>query len=330
MAIVETPPAETGQIIEIPENGIEINILSEDLPLTTKDIEEMKGEEGCGTEHGLCFKLKIGGLSYLFDTGASNLFSLNARRLGIGLENIVRLILSHHHFDHTGGVEQLARGTNILCHPEVFTRHSKVTLDGMNWSARLSHKEPLEAHQEAFKRLREEHRDRVKTVYNNGPLMNLEEYREMFNLILTRKPYYFPENNNIIFLGEIPRLNDFERQTTEFTDENGSPDFIMDDSALAIVTTEGLVIIAGCSHAGICNTIEYAQAITKTEKVHAIVGGFHILDSADPEVAQRTVAYLLKLKGNGTRLEPTHCVRKNFRTLLNPGKRRTTGSEITI
>lgn len=87
---------------------------------------------------------------------------------------------------------------------------------------------------------------------------------ENFELILSSGPCQI--SDNIYFLGEIPRLNDFEAQKTTFSYmDNGEKhqDFIMDDTALAIKTAKGLVIVTGCSHAGICNI----KAIQKTRNI---------------------------------------------------------------
>jgi 7,8-dihydropterin-6-yl-methyl-4-(beta-D-ribofuranosyl)aminobenzene 5'-phosphate synthase len=107
------------------------------------------------------------------------------------------------------------------------------------------------------------HRRRATGEYN-GILYGREEMAENFELILSSGPCQI--SDNIYFLGEIPRLNDFEAQKTTFSYmDNGEKhqDFIMDDTALAIKTAKGLVIVTGCSHAGICNI----KAIQKTRNI---------------------------------------------------------------
>lgn len=80
-------------------------------------------------------------------------------------------------------------------------------------------------------------------------------------------------------------------------------DFVLDDTALAIRTEKGLIIVTGCSHAGICNIVEYAKEITNRDKVHAVIGGFHLL--GDEVQLQKTVDYFLKNRVD--HLYPMHC-----------------------
>ena len=90
-----------------------------------------------------------------------------------------------------------------------------------------------------------------------------------------------------------------------FCDENDNDDFILDDSALAIKTDKGLVVIAGCSHAGICNIIEYAKKITKSN-IYAVIGGFHLKKLND--ISQKTIEYFKK--ENIEHIYPGHCVKE--------------------
>ena len=85
--------------------------------------------------------------------------------------------------------------------------------------------------------------------------------------------------DKIIFLGEIPRLTGFESQKTSFVFEDGSPDFVMDDSALALIKPEGLFVVTGCGHSGIVNTFEYARKITGINKLFGVMGGLHLKEN---------------------------------------------------
>ena len=77
-------------------------------------------------------------------------------------------------------------------------------------------------------------------------------------------------------MGEIPRLNDFERRETKYVLEDGSPDLIQDDSGLACLTDRGLVVVSGCAHSGICNMTEHAIQISRVNRVLNVIGGFHL------------------------------------------------------
>ena len=108
------------------------------------------------------------------------------------------------------------------------------------------------------------------------------------------------------FLGEIPRKNDFEARKTPFyymEDGQRHPDFLMDDTALAIRTDRGLAVVSGCSHAGICNICEYAREVTGEERLHAVLGGFHLLEDSD--VLESTLDYFRKVRPD--HLYPMHC-----------------------
>jgi 7,8-dihydropterin-6-yl-methyl-4-(beta-D-ribofuranosyl)aminobenzene 5'-phosphate synthase len=104
-------------------------------------------------------------------------------------------------------------------------------------------------------------------------------------------------------LGEIPRVTDFESTRTPFSLEDGTPDFVPDDSAIAILTEHGLFVITGCGHAGIVNTLEHAKRVTNENRVYGIMGGFH-LKKKDRQTMQ-TIQYLLKHKI--THVIPSHC-----------------------
>jgi len=219
----------------------------------------------CPAEHGLSFLVEDGE-KILFDVGPSDIFARNAATLGIDLGEVGAIALSHGHWDHTNGLKFI-KGKKLICHPDCFAR-----------------------------------RFRKNDKEYNGVPITLEEAKKQFHLALTTKPYKLGES--ILFLGEIPRLNDFEAKTTEFYLEGGTDDFILGDSALAIKTKNGLVVIAGCSHAGICNIIEYAKKASGMGKVYAVIGGFHLLENN--ESARRTIEYLKKEKI--AKIYPSHCV----------------------
>jgi 7,8-dihydropterin-6-yl-methyl-4-(beta-D-ribofuranosyl)aminobenzene 5'-phosphate synthase len=207
----------------------------------------------------------------LFDAGASGMFMHNADLLGIDLQSADVIILSHGHWDHADGLQSLLPAgmkKQLVAHPQIFV---------------------------------DRHR---QTGEYNGVGFTEQEAAERFELILTKDPYHL--DDHIYFLGEIPRVNDFEAKQTTFYYLDGSdkrPDFVMDDSALAIRTHKGLVIVSGCSHAGICNIIEYAKKVCAENRVNTVLGGFHLLD--DSEQLERTIAYFLKNPVD--QLYPMHC-----------------------
>jgi len=110
-------------------------------------------------------------------------------------------------------------------------------------------------------------------------------------------------SEHVWFLGEVPRLNNFEAQTTKYILEDGSPDFIMDDTGLACVTADGLLVISGCAHSGICNMVEHARSVTGVDRVEAVIGGFHL--KAKNEQTRKTVQWMKE--AGIKRVYPSHC-----------------------
>jgi len=107
--------------------------------------------------------------------------------------------------------------------------------------------------------------------------------------------------------GEITRITDYEKVSgfLMVEEDHFIEDFVVDDQALVInLKSKGLVVVTGCAHAGVVNTIIHAQKIMETEKVCAVLGGFHLID-ADDERIQATVADLTEL--NIGFLGPCHC-----------------------
>jgi 7,8-dihydropterin-6-yl-methyl-4-(beta-D-ribofuranosyl)aminobenzene 5'-phosphate synthase len=231
-------------------------------------LSEVKALKGFGSEHGLSFLVKTDQRSFLFDTGASDLYKHSAARLGIDLEQVDRIILSHGHWDHGNGLAFL-KEKSLICHPGCFV-----------------------------KRYRKTGKDYL------GLSLSREEVEERFNLETFRRPIRLSEH--LWYLGEIPRDNDFEAQSTPYILEDGSEDYILDDTGLAAITDRGLVVISGCAHSGICNMIEHARRVTGVLKTAAVIGGFHL--QADNPRTRRTVEYLRQL-GVGKVL-PSHCTRE--------------------
>lgn len=218
----------------------------------------------CRAEHGLSYLVEAD-QKVLFDTASGDLIGYNAKILGIDLTEIETIVLSHGHDDHTGGL-MLFEGQELICHPDTFLkrfRKSNHTELGIKWSE--------------------------------------EKIRTRFKVKTSREPVRISEQ--IYFLGEIPRITDFESRQTAFLKEDGSEDFVMDDSGLAILTDKGLVVISGCAHSGICNMTAHAKKVTGMEHVRLVIGGFHLQN--DDEVTQSTINWLKQ-----NRIEqvvPSHC-----------------------
>ena len=228
-------------------------------------------------EPALSFYLEDEDNSILFDTGYSDVFLRNADILGIDLSRTPLIALSHGHNDHTRGLSALLengllRDKTILAHPAAL------------WPKYVQHA--------GFKE-------------DIGAPYTARELKKHCTLKLSSEPVRI--TSSLWFLGEIPRHFSFENKNIahSFTIFNDTvqPDTLLDDTALVYIGSDGLTIITGCSHSGICNICRYAQ-----EKFHApvirIIGGFHLFDV--DERLQQTIDYLesLQLK----ELYPCHCV----------------------
>lgn len=236
----------------------------------------------CG-EAGLSFLLETAGKKILFDTGLSGLFCTNAEKMGIDLTDPDPVVLSHGHIDHTGGLPTLIR---YLADADPEGRRPRVPR--------------LIAHPRRF--WQKENGGRM-----NGSAVREEDAGKQFILTLSDKPVRITDD--LVFLGEIPRKFAFEHtdpgsRLIYRPDGKTEPDGLLDDSALAYRSPEGLVIITGCSHAGICNITEYAREVCGEKNVRDIIGGLHPL-SPEPNRIQKTGKYLNRLHLDA--LHACHC-----------------------
>ncbi|RLC10340.1 MAG: MBL fold metallo-hydrolase [Deltaproteobacteria bacterium] len=218
----------------------------------------------------------------LFDVGYSDAFIKNAQKMNIDLSDLNFVVLSHGHLDHTWGLGPLI---------QLFTE----------WGIEdIKYLRPtVIAHPFAFLPRR------INTVGQIGPLVSEKEAARHFRLRLSKEPVWLTDR--LVFLGEIERKNDFEAKNPigKIIESDGEKDdYVMDDSALAYQTTDGLVIITGCSHAGICNIIESAKEICGDDRVRDVIGGFHLLKPSRAQL-QGTLEFLKKL--SPVEIHPCHC-----------------------
>jgi 7,8-dihydropterin-6-yl-methyl-4-(beta-D-ribofuranosyl)aminobenzene 5'-phosphate synthase len=240
-------------------------------------------------EHGFSALVTIhaGGesSSLLFDFGFSeDGAARNAVALGADMRSVKAMVLSHGHSDHTGGIVNLSamlkreeRGVEFVCHPGVFVRHRY-----------LKFGEEIKVYFPEF------NRDMV--------------LKQGFKLMETREPYPLLDGH-ALFLGEIPRTTDFEKGfPIAFREESGKEqrDDIEDDSGVVMnVKGKGLVILTGCAHAGIVNTVRHAVKITGVDKACAFMGGFHLSGPFFEPIIEQTTWELKLLKP--LFVVPTHC-----------------------
>lgn len=240
-------------------------------------------------EAGLSIYIEDRTSKILFDTGESSLFLENARQLGINLFDLNYLVLSHGHHDHSWGLNHLL---------PLYTPADKS----------LPTAPVLVAHPLAFQR-------RVKEKQELGLNIAEETLANFFTIQKSSVPVWITDR--LVFLGEINRQFEFEGTNTigQIIKNNvAEPDFMQDDSALAYKSTQGLVIITGCSHSGICNVVEQAKQICQNDRVLTIIGGLH-LRKPSAEQLNGTIAYLSQT--NVEKLYACHCTDQPSRIALS-------------
>ena len=233
-------------------------------------------------EPGVSYFIEDEGTRILFDVGYSDVFIANAQKLGIDLTHIDFVVLSHGHLDHTWGLMPLVR---------LFTECAIEERDAGTPT--------LVAHPGALAKKRSDDLGEI------GSLLSADGLRGNLRLDLTEEPRWLTER--LVFLGEIERTHAFEAGVAMGkTVRNGTEvdDFLLDDSALAYMSSDGLVIVTGCSHSGICNITDYARKVCGENKVADIIGGFHLLNPSSEQL-QGTVDYLGTLQPGS--IHACHC-----------------------
>lgn len=221
-------------------------------------------------EPGISLFIEEEGKKILFDTGYTDAFIKNGQKLGVDFLNLDYVGISHGHIDHTWGLMPLT------------TLYTEAIIENKELK-----KPELIAHPLAF----------LHKYFNEeviGSMLQEEMLGRFFSMKLSKEPVWITEK--LVYLGEIERTNEFENKEPigKYLLEGAElEDFILDDTALAYKSKDGLVIITGCSHSGICNIIEYAKKVCTENRVYDIIGGLHLLNP-DKNQLEHTKNYLKK------------------------------------
>jgi len=237
-------------------------------------MDDTVNATGLRAEHGLSFLLERDGHTALFDCGQTDLFAGNAQALKKDLAPVEAIVLSHGHYDHTGGLPRalaLAEGAAVHAHPDVrILRYAK----------------------------------RRSGEFTSVGMPRGGEDIPADRLRLSAEPVEIVPG--VWTTGEVPRLTDFEDTGGPFfLDGKGiREDGLVDDLSIFFESGEGTVLLLGCAHAGVVNILNRVADLTGRRSVHTVIGGMH-LGSASEERVERTCEAFEEF--GVVRLGPTHC-----------------------
>ena len=203
--------------------------------------ENRNCDNNCINEDGLSILIEINNNKVLLDTGITDAFLKNAEILGIELDEVNIIVLSHGHWDHGNGLKYLNTNKTLILHPECYTKR---------YSLR-------------------------RNMEYAGINESREELSKKFELIETREPYKIFEN--VWFLGQIDRKFEVPVKNLPTILKNEEIDYLEDDCGGVVVRLDkGIIIFSSCSHSGVNNIVEQAKKITGEDRIVAVVGGFHL------------------------------------------------------
>ncbi len=297
----------------INENTTDVTLLTDEK---FKDKVQQPGTSTimCIAEHGLAmlFEVNKGETvhTFLLDAGGTlGMVSNNIKHLQIEPNKIEKFILSHGHFDHFGGlnhiINQFSPGTEIIVAENAFL--PKWALQGE------LRRKSIEINKEKLEQLQKEKKIRKLPVLNKEQL-NEQIKNKQLTLIETNEPIHLAPG--VWTSGEIETPLKEELSTGLYVQKNGdvlSDDFRDEISIFINVKNKGLMILTGCGHTGIMNTVRMAQKLSGIDKVYALIGGFH-MNWASKERVDKTIDFLKKLKPEI--LCAMHCSGFNFKARL--------------
>jgi 7,8-dihydropterin-6-yl-methyl-4-(beta-D-ribofuranosyl)aminobenzene 5'-phosphate synthase len=256
-------------------------------------------------EHGFAALVELdGGMRVLWDAGMTQIALLeNMKRMEIDPKTIDKIALSHGHGDHTAAVTELLRAIGGQPEPRKWDKDTPLAeVDA--WVKK--HHVPLVVHPAVFRERWGVRRDGSR-YGPNPPPPRAEWEAAGAEIILSAGPCKL--GPGCATTGAVPRRT-FEKAGTPSALRYREGDALVrdrieDDQALVInVAGKGLVVVAGCAHAGIINTVKHAQDISGVDQVWAVLGGFHLASASDEDI-QRTIDELGKLEP--TMVVPSHC-----------------------
>lgn len=257
-------------------------------------VENTVSREDLRAEHGFSAWIETPGGNVLWDTGQSALFLENAQRLGVETGKISCIALSHGHYDHTGGVSAaltlnpLAR---VCGHPGLFIQRFERIRDGENRSKPIG-----------------------------SPMVREIVFSRCRSFTLNAQPSEIVPG--VFLTGEIPRTSKCEDTGGDFflDRECMEKDWIVDDQALYFDTSRGIVVLLGCAHSGVINTLNHIAKLTGANRIHGVIGGMHLMNASDERLEE--TAHVFE-KYDVQMIGPCHCTGERAKAFLGsrfPGR----------
>jgi 7,8-dihydropterin-6-yl-methyl-4-(beta-D-ribofuranosyl)aminobenzene 5'-phosphate synthase len=288
METIRLNPVDKVEIITLEDNYIDIAAMdNSDIVTRAMPLKGNEFKNSILAEHGFAAVVRTTTANtantMIVDFGLSqDVAARNADALSLDLSRVEAAVLSHGHIDHFGGLIKIGemigkKDVELVAHPSAF-KADRFLMAGAGFKIIMP--TPVEAEIESAG---------FKIVKKNEPYAML--------------------GNKVLFLGEIPRLSEFEQgMPNAFSGPEGDEelDLLEDDTAVVLhLAGKGIVVLSGCAHSGIVNTVNYAKEITGITKLHAVVGGFHLTGPMFEPIIEDTVLALKEMHPDY--IVPTHC-----------------------
>lgn len=240
-------------------------------------IENTAGGVNVLGEWGLSMLVEAEDCTVLSDTGTSEATARNARTLGVSLQNVDVVVISHGHFDHTGGLLDLLplihKPVDVMGHPDIWTR---------KYAYHPGHKVC-------------EYNAGAEYEFIGIPYAREQAEKWGARFVLSAEPVWL--SDTVVTSGEVPMRTEYETIDPMLRVlENGEykPDPLADDQSIFIKTEKGLVAVLGCAHRGVINHLLRGQELTGIDRVYAVIGGTH-LGPASRDRVDRTTRELRRM-----------------------------------